>query len=63
MVALGRRPIDFVVVQHANDVALEDCQEITIGASDGGDGIMVRISGQTDNETNASGAGIMRAKL
>jgi ureidoglycolate lyase len=45
MVVLGRRTIDFVVVQHANDVPLEDCQEILIGASDGGSGIMVDVGG------------------
>lgn len=63
MVVLGSRPIDFVVVQHANDVALEDCQEIGISASDGGEGIMVRVDLHAGDEVNASGAGIMRAKL
>jgi ureidoglycolate lyase len=43
MVVLGRRMIDFVVVQHANEVPLEDCQEILIGASDGGSGITVDV--------------------
>jgi ureidoglycolate lyase len=45
MVVLGRRMIDFVVVQHANGVALEDCQEILIGANDGGRGITVDVGG------------------
>lgn len=45
MVVLGRKAIDFVVVQHANGVSAEDCQEITLGANDGGDGIMVEIDG------------------
>lgn len=31
MVALGERSIEFVVVQHANGVAEEDCQETTAG--------------------------------
>lgn len=30
MVALGEKPIDFVVVQFANGVAVEDCQEVFI---------------------------------
>ncbi|KAF1824463.1 ureidoglycolate hydrolase, partial [Dissoconium aciculare CBS 342.82] len=43
MIVLGRRMIDFVVVQHANDVPLEDCQEILIGANDGGSGLVVNV--------------------
>lgn len=35
MVALGERPIEFVVVQHANGVAEEDCQETTSGMEEG----------------------------
>jgi ureidoglycolate lyase len=35
MVALGERPIDFVVVQYANGVAEEDCQETEMGMKDG----------------------------
>ncbi|KAH9224198.1 ureidoglycolate hydrolase [Leptodontidium sp. 2 PMI_412] len=31
MVVIGRRPIDFVVVQFANGVGVEDCQEAEIG--------------------------------
>jgi ureidoglycolate lyase len=33
MVVVGRKPVDFVVVQHANGVGIEDCQEVVI---DGG---------------------------
>ena len=36
MVALGERPIDFVVVQYANGVGEEDCQETEIASEDGG---------------------------
>jgi len=32
MVAIGRRPIDFVVVQFANGVEVEDCQETIISS-------------------------------
>lgn len=35
MVALGERPINFVVVQYANGVAEEDCQETEMGMKDG----------------------------
>jgi ureidoglycolate lyase len=35
MVALGDRPIEFVVVQYANGVAEEDCQETEMGMKDG----------------------------
>jgi ureidoglycolate lyase len=28
MIVVGSRPIDFVVVQFANDVGVEDCQEV-----------------------------------
>lgn len=38
MVVLGRRKVDFVVVQFANGVEGEDCQEVTIG-----DGLVVDV--------------------
>ena len=31
MVVIGQNPIDFVVVQFANGVATEDCQERELG--------------------------------
>jgi len=31
MVAIGKTPIDFVVVQFANGVGVEDCQEVEVG--------------------------------
>ncbi|KAK3720627.1 hypothetical protein LTR37_003676 [Vermiconidia calcicola] len=34
MVVLGEKPIEFVVVQHANSVASEDCQEFEIKSDD-----------------------------
>lgn len=40
MVVLGRRRVDFVVVQFANGVAEEDCQEVGIG-----EGVVVDLSG------------------
>lgn len=43
MVVLGSNSIDFVVVQHANAVALEDCQEIAIRKDDDAEGLHVII--------------------
>ncbi|KAG9542426.1 hypothetical protein KCU77_g21480, partial [Aureobasidium melanogenum] len=43
MVVLGAKAIDFVVVQYANDVALEDCQEMEIRTETGSDGLNVVI--------------------
>lgn len=45
MVVLGEKPIDFVVVQYANGVANDDCQEVEITASDGGEGLAVDVEG------------------
>ncbi|SMY28847.1 unnamed protein product [Zymoseptoria tritici ST99CH_1A5] len=64
MVVLGDKDIPFVVVQYANGVGLEDCQESAIGAIDGGEGVVVDVGEEKgDGEQLASGAGIMRAKL
>jgi len=35
MVVLGEKPVEFVVVQYANGVASEDCQEFDIEAASG----------------------------
>ncbi|CAD0106973.1 unnamed protein product [Aureobasidium uvarum] len=43
MVVLGAKAIDFVVVQYANDVGLEDCQEMEIKTETGSDGFNVVI--------------------
>ncbi|KAG9633707.1 ureidoglycolate hydrolase, partial [Aureobasidium melanogenum] len=43
MVVLGAKAIDFVVIQYANDVALEDCQEMEIRTETGSDGLNVVI--------------------
>jgi ureidoglycolate lyase len=36
MVVIGEKPIEFVVIQYANAVADEDCQEILLKGKDGG---------------------------
>ncbi|OBW69456.1 MAG: EF-hand [Aureobasidium pullulans] len=43
MVVLGAKAIDFVVVQYANDVGLEDVQEIEIRSESGSGGLNVVI--------------------
>ncbi|KAK4556514.1 hypothetical protein LTR86_006658 [Recurvomyces mirabilis] len=43
MVVRGRRAIDFVVVQYANGVADEDCQEVILEAEAGQDGVAVLV--------------------
>ena len=43
MVVLGAKAIDFVVIQYANDVGLEDCQEMEIRTETGSDGLNVVI--------------------
>lgn len=57
MVVLGKRPVDFVVVQYANGVAVEDCQEVEVRACDEGEGLRVVI------EDDAFAAGAPKAKL
>jgi ureidoglycolate lyase len=43
MVVLGKRPIEFVVLQYANGVAIEDCQEVDVVTPEGGRGLSVVI--------------------
>ena len=57
MVVLGEKPIEFVVVQYANGVGAEECQEVEISAPDGGEGLAVDVSAM------GQGGGALRAKL
>ncbi|XP_014551268.1 hypothetical protein COCVIDRAFT_31154 [Bipolaris victoriae FI3] len=65
MVVIGDRPIDFVVVQFANDVGNEDCQEILLKPGETAtEGVVVTV------DTNAAGTvqvqagvGSVKAKL
>lgn len=52
MVVLGEKDIDFVVVQYANGVGLEDCQEVVLDG-DGGEGISVVVNGGSGGELRA----------
>ncbi|OWP04021.1 ureidoglycolate hydrolase [Marssonina coronariae] len=47
MVVVGRRPIDFVVVQFANNVPTEDCQETELGREDGQISVAVPVCPRT----------------
>ncbi|KAG9192196.1 ureidoglycolate lyase [Alternaria panax] len=65
MIVIGDRPIDFVVVQFANEVGNEDCQEIVLkSGGTASEGVVVMV------DTDASGAvqvkagvGSVKAKL
>jgi len=50
MVVLGKKPIDFVVVQYMNGVGVEDCQEAVLGYPDGQPTINVSIRQTTQKE-------------
>lgn len=64
MVVLGAKEIEFVVVQYANGVGIEDCQECDIHADgDEGIGVDVGVGENIDDEEYASKPGYMRAKL
>ncbi|KAK5135193.1 hypothetical protein LTR08_005580 [Meristemomyces frigidus] len=59
MVVLGEKAIDFVVVQYANGVAMEDCQEVELHAEAGGEGLAVAVRDCSEQATTAG----TRAKL
>lgn len=43
MVVLGQRPVEFVVLQFANGVGIEDCQEVDVVTPEGGRGLSVMV--------------------
>ncbi|KAI9851306.1 MAG: Ureidoglycolate lyase [Thelocarpon superellum] len=55
MIVLGSKPIDFVVLQHVNGVAQEDCQEVEITSDETGEGLSVVVSGIARAELSTSG--------
>lgn len=65
MVVIGDRPIDFVVVQFANQVALEDCQEILLQPQDTAkEGVVVTVDSDASGRVQVrAGVGSVRAKL
>lgn len=58
MVVLGKRPVEFVVLQFANGVGIEDCQEVDVVTPEGGKGLSVVV----DEGVLAAG-GPVQAKL
>jgi ureidoglycolate lyase len=58
MVVLGQRPIEFVVLQFANGVGIEDCQEVDVITPEGGRGLSVVVA----DDVLAAGAPV-KAKL
>ncbi|KAJ4986844.1 ureidoglycolate hydrolase [Stagonosporopsis vannaccii] len=65
MIVIGDRPIDFVVVQFANEVAIEDCQEVSLKAAKGAqEGVVVMVDTDGAGKVQVkAGVGSVRAKL
>lgn len=65
MVVVGDRPVDFVVVQFANGVGIEDCQEISlIPDRNAEEGIAIQVDSDSAGKVLVkAGVGIVKAKL
>jgi len=65
MAVIGERPIDFVVVQYANGVGIEDCQEITLKVDeDAEEGLVVTVdSDESGKVLVKAGIGSVKANL
>lgn len=65
MIVVGDRSIDFVVVQFANDVGIEDCQEINLRPSNGAqEGVVVTVDTDGSGKVQVkAGVGAVKAKL
>ncbi|KAH7137991.1 ureidoglycolate hydrolase [Dendryphion nanum] len=65
MAVVGDRPIDFVVVQFANGVGIEDCQEIVLQPDKSAEeGMVVRIDADSAGKVMVqAGVGSVRSKL
>ncbi|KAH7085608.1 ureidoglycolate hydrolase [Paraphoma chrysanthemicola] len=65
MIVIGDRPIDFVVVQFANDVGIEDCQEILLKPGSGAqEGVVVTVDTDGSGKVQVkAGVGAVKAKL
>jgi ureidoglycolate lyase len=53
MVVVGNKSVDFVVVQYANGIDIEDCQEVLIHSS-GQEGIQVAVTSVGKQQTHRS---------
>ncbi|KAH7394160.1 ureidoglycolate hydrolase [Phaeosphaeria sp. MPI-PUGE-AT-0046c] len=65
MIVIGDRPIDFVVVQFANDVGIEDCQEVLLKSnSSASEGVVVTVDTDGSGKVQVkAGVGSVRSKL
>jgi ureidoglycolate lyase len=65
MIVIGDRPIDFVVVQFANDVGNEDCQEVVLKPDDdASEGVVVMVDSDSSGTVQVkAGVGSVKAKL
>jgi ureidoglycolate lyase len=65
MVVIGDRPIDFVVVQFANEVGNEDCQEIVLKPNEfASEGVVVMVDTDSEGAVQVkAGVGSVKAKL
>lgn len=70
MVVVGDRPVDFVVVQFANGVGSEDCQEVVLkaGEGEGGqaarEGMVIAVDSDSAGKVQVkAGVGAIKAKL
>lgn len=65
MIVIGDRPIDFVVVQFANEVGNEDCQEVELKTSKGAqEGVVVMVDTDGAGKVQVkAGVGYVKAKL
>ncbi|KAH7401308.1 ureidoglycolate hydrolase-like protein [Pyrenochaeta sp. MPI-SDFR-AT-0127] len=65
MIVIGDRPIDFVVVQFANEVGIEDCQEIVLKPSSTfQEGVVILVDTDSSGKVQVkAGVGSVKAKL
>lgn len=65
MIVIGDRPIDFVVVQFANEVGVEDCQEVVLKPGKlAREGVVVMVDSDGAGKVQVkAGVGAVRAKL
>jgi ureidoglycolate lyase len=65
MIVIGDRPIDFVVVQFANEVGIEDCQEVLLKPnSNSQEGVVVTVDTDGSGTVQVkAGVGSVKAKL
>lgn len=65
MIVVGDRPVDFVVVQFANEVGSEDCQEVMLKTGEGArDGVVVVVDSDSAGKVQVkAGVGAVKAKL